>query len=141
MIKILKISAIALLALLTLAPMAEARARYFGGSYGFGYYHSFGFYPGFYGPGWYGPSYGAYWGPGYYVGPRTGQIKIETKLKGNSIYVDGGFAGVTGQLKKFPLRPGTHTIELRNPAGRTIYQERVTVIRGKTLKIRADFPS
>jgi hypothetical protein len=140
MTKILRISAIALLALLTFAPVAEARGRHFGGSYGFGYFHSFAFYPGFYGPGWYGPYYGPYWGPGYYVGPRTGQIKIETKLKGNSIFVDGGYAGVTGQLKKIPLRPGTHTIELRNPAGRTIYQERVHVLRGKTLKIRVDFP-
>jgi hypothetical protein len=139
MSKILKGSAIALLALLIAAPAASARGRGF--SVRPHYYHFYA-YP-YLGWGWgwgFGPWYGPYaWGPGYYRYPKTGEVKIETKQKGDSIYVDGGYAGVTGKLKKFRLKPGNHTIELRSPSGQTIYQERVYVIPGKTLKIHADF--
>jgi hypothetical protein len=72
------------------------------------------------------------------VGPATGQVKIETKRKGDSIYIDGGYAGLTGKLKSFPLRPGAHTIEVRDASGRTLHQERVYVIAGKTLKLYPD---
>ncbi len=91
-----------------------------------------GFYPGYYG--WYGPWYG----PGYYV-PNAGEVEISTKHKGDQIFVDGGFAGRTGELKKFPLRPGNHTIELRNANGQTYYQEKINVIAGKKLKIQSDY--
>ena len=95
--------------------------------YGHGYW---------YGPGWWGPSYYP-WGPAYLVPrPNTGEVKIKTKAKDESIYVDGGFAGVTGKLKHFQLSPGNHEIELRDPAGRTIFRERVQVIRDKTIEIR-----
>jgi hypothetical protein len=139
MSKFLKGSAIALLALLTLAPAASARGRgFFVQPF---YYHVYP-YP-YWGLGWgwgIGPWYGPYgWGPGYYRYATTGEVKIETKQKGDSIYVDGGYAGVTGKLKKFRLKPGNHTLELRSPSGKKIYQERVYVIPGKTLKIHADF--
>ncbi|HLY61372.1 MAG TPA: hypothetical protein VKV95_11535 [Terriglobia bacterium] len=127
--RILMASAVALLAVLSFAPVASARVRVFvGGGYGF-------YGPGYYGwgPGWYGP-YGPYYGPNAYS--NTGQVKIEAQAKGDSIFVDGGFAGITGKLKKFPLRPGTHNIELRDRDGRTYYQERVEVIRGRTTDIR-----
>ena len=127
-----KLSAIALLSLLTFAPVASAQAR--GVVVVRPYY--FRTYYGPYWGGWYGP----WWGPGYYYNPNIGEVKIETKAKGNAIYVDGGYAGVTGKLKKFPLERGTHTIELRDSDRRTIYQERVNVIAGKTVKIHADYP-
>lgn len=62
---------------------------------------SYGF--GFYGPAWYGPA----WGPTY-IAPRrvTGDIKIDTHEKQDMVYVDGGFAGKSGNLKKFSLQPG-----------------------------------
>jgi hypothetical protein len=131
-----KSSAVALLALVTLAPAACARGIFFGsGRYVGGFYGS-AYYPGLYGPGrWYGP-----WaGQVYYPGPPVGKVQIVTKHKGDSIYVDGGLAGRTGQLKKFPLRAGAHTIELRNSSGHTFYQERITVIPGKKLKIHTDY--
>lgn len=134
MTRIWKVAAIALLSLLTFAPVASARTR------GFvvvrPYYYRV--YPGPYWGGWYGPWYGP-WGPGYYYNQTVGEVKIETKVKGNLIYVDGGYAGRTGELKKFPLERGTHTIELRDSDGRRLYQERVNVIAGKTLKIHADY--
>jgi hypothetical protein len=92
------------------------------------------FYGGWYGPGWYGPWW---YGPGWY-GPPAGQVKIVTKEKGNSIYVDGGYAGLTGKLKKFSLRPGNHTIEIRDRDGRTFYQERLQVLMGRTIKVYPD---
>lgn len=127
-------AAIAILGPLTMAPMASARGRVvIVGGYGF--YHPWGY-------GWYGgPAWGPYWGPGYgyYPQANAGNVKIETHMKGESIFVDGGFAGVTGKLKKFPLRPGTHTIALRDSDGRTVYQESIEVIRGRTIEIHPDF--
>jgi hypothetical protein len=128
MSRILKISAIALLALVTIVPAASARGFYGGGGFGGGGF-GMGFYPGYYG---YGPMYGPYYNP------NAGEVQIQTKHKGDQIIVDGGYAGLTGDLKKFPLRAGTHTIELRNAKGQTFYQEKITVIAGKKLKIQSD---
>lgn len=148
MLRLWKFSAIALLALVTLAPAASARGAARGvvvvRPYRYRVYYGPAFYPGFYGPGWwydpwYSPWYGPWWEPAYFPGPHTGEIKIITKSKDALIYVDGGFAGRAGKLKKFPLRAGTHTIQLRDSRGHTIYQERVHVIPGKTLKIHADY--
>ena len=139
--RLLRYSAISLLALMTAVPVASARGfggGFRGGAFGFrggyavGVYPGWGFYPGYYG--WYGPWYG----PGSYV-PNAGQVEIKSKQKDNQVFVDGGFAGLTGQLKSFPLRPGTHTIELRNAQGQTFYQERITVIAGKKIKIQSDY--
>lgn len=65
-------------------------------------------------------------------------MKIVPQVKDEQIFVDGGLAGVTGKLKKFPLRPGSHTIELRDRNGPAVYQERIQVILGKTIEIRPD---
>jgi hypothetical protein len=136
MSRIWKASAIALFGLMTLAPVAQAappargvvvvRGGFYGPGWGWGY------------PGWYG-YYG--WGPGYGPYAFAGTVKIQTKVKGNQVFVDGGFAGLTGKLKKFALRPGNHTIEVRDSDGRTIYQERVQVIAGRTVEIHPDRPA
>jgi len=136
--RLLKYSAIALLAFVTFAPAAFARGFGGGGFRGGGFYGG-GFYGGwglgFY-PGWYGPYYGPY-GYGYY--PNAGEVQIQTKQKGNQIFVDGGYAGRTGELRKFPLRAGSHEIELRTANGKTFYQERINVIAGKKIKIQSDY--
>ena len=94
------------------------------------------------GPYYYRPYAYGYWGPRYYPGyyvppsPPTGDVKIDTHLKGGSIYVDGGYAGETSKLKKFPLRPGNHDIEVRSAAGNTLYRDRVQVLAGKTTEIK-----
>jgi len=89
------------------------------------------------GPVWY-PAYPAYYQrPGVYaVVPRAGDVKIQTHLKDASVYVDNGFAGVTGKLKSFKLQPGNHDIEIRDSAGRTMFHDRVHVLEGKTVDIR-----
>jgi hypothetical protein len=40
-------------------------------------------------------------------------------------------------LGTFPLRPGSHDLELRDASGQTIFQERVDVLVGKTIKLAA----
>src|SRR6266700_5579499 len=129
MSRYLKLSIIALLALVCIVPAASARPRVVvGGYFGPSYY---------YGPAWYGPWYGPGWGGpyGYVRGPATGGVKFETKMKDASVYVDGGYAGTVGKLKTFQLRPGTHDVELRDHDGHSYYQERIEVVAGKTLKL------
>src|SRR5262249_26136984 len=90
----------------------------------------------FYGPALYYPWPRAYWGPSYVVVPQTGDVKIDTHLKDAAVYVDGGYAGTTGKLKEFSLRPGNHIIEVRDSAGDMLYHNRVQVLLGKTTKIK-----
>jgi len=91
--------------------------------------------PTFYYPPWYYPySYG--WRQVYVPVPRTGTVKIQTRLKDAGIYVDGGFAGMTGKLKEFSLQPGNHDIEVRNDSGQTLFHERIRVLLGKTVEVR-----
>jgi hypothetical protein len=121
-----KYSAMLLLAMAIVVPAASARPGFvigFGGPF---------YGPAYYG-GWYGPAYGVPYrlGPGSY----TGSVKFDTKMKDAGVFVDGGYAGTVKQLGTFPLRPGTHDIEVRNPAGQTIFQEKVDVLAGKTIKL------
>ena len=135
--------AIALLALFTLVPAASAEEG--GGEHGGGgrAFIGGGFSPGFYGGGW--GFYDPWWGfgldpwtePTYYPTARTGDVKIIADHKGEPIYVDGGYVGVTGKVKKFPLKPGNHTINIRDSQGQMVYQETVHVIAGKTMDIHA----
>jgi hypothetical protein len=124
-----KYSAMVLLALAIFVPVASARPRIFIGGY--------------YGGPFYGPAYYGWYGPGYYApyavepAPYAGKVKFETKMKDACVYVDGGYAGTIRQLGTFPLRPGTHNLELRDPSGQTIFQERVDVLAGKTIKLAA----
>ena len=117
----------ALLALAIFVPAASAHPRVFIGGY--------------FGPGFYGPAYYGWYGPGYIApyaavpGPYAGEVKFDTKMKDAGVYVDGGYAGTVRKLGTFPLRPGTHDIELRNPAGQTIFQEKIDVLAGKTIKL------
>lgn len=121
-----KYLAAGLLALAVFVPAASARPFVVVGGFG----------PGYWGPayyGWYGPVYGA----PYAVPANVGQVKFDTKMKDAGVFVDGGYAGTVRQLGTFPLRPGDHDIELRNPAGQTIFQEHINVLAGKTIKLAA----
>ena len=57
-------------------------------------------------------------------------------MKNALVYVDGGYAGVTGKLKEFSLRPGNHDLEVRDSAGDMLYHNRVQVLLGKTIQIK-----
>ncbi len=124
-----KYFAMVLLAVAVFVPAASARPRIFVGGY--------------FGPGFYGPAYYGWYGPGYYApyavvpSPNVGKVKFDTKMKDAGVYVDDGYAGTVRQLGTFPLRPGTHNIELRDPSGHTIFEERIDVLVGKTIKLAA----
>ena len=123
-----KASAIALFGLLTLASAASARPPRIIIRGGFGY------------PVWFSP----YWGPNYiYTYPvpiiYTGELKIKAPMPGASVYVEGGFVGVTDKVKKIPLPAGTHEVQLRDPDGRTFYQESVAIIAGRTTQIQPEY--
>jgi hypothetical protein len=128
--KLFAIGALAAAVGLAIVPAASASPRVFIGA-------RFG--PGFYGPGWWGPGWYGWYGPAYYgpysAVPATGTVKIETKIKDASVYVDNGFAGMVQHLKSFPLKPGTHAIELRDPSGHMFFQQQVNVLAGKTVKV------
>jgi hypothetical protein len=74
--------------------------------------------------------------PPDYMAENFGYVKIKTERKDASVYVDGGFADRVEKAKKFALRPGTHNIELRDSDGRTLFQERVAVLVGKTTELK-----
>jgi hypothetical protein len=144
MSRFLRMFAIALLALFIIVPAASAQRGFYGGRgyYGGGWGGGWG---GWYGPGWglgwYGPYWGypygyGYYGNGGYGGPRYGDVKIVGTGKDAMVYVDGGYAGKAGDLKKFRLPVGDHNIELRDPSGHPFHQEKIDVIPGKTLEIR-----
>ena len=135
--RFLTASAIALFGLLTLAPVASARSPRIIIHGGFGFGHPVWFSP-YWGPAYWGPDY---WGPDYiysYPVPvtNTGELKIKAPMPGASIYVDGGYVGLTGEVKHIPLPAGTHQLQLRDPDGRTFYQENVEVIAGRTTQIQ-----
>ena len=116
-------------ALMTLVPVsASAAARfvvvgrpYFGG--------------GFYYGGYYNPYWGSYWGPGYGYFPNSGEVKLDTKLKDASVFINGSFAGSTHDNKTMHLRPGKYNIEIREGA-QTLLGENVFVVAGKTLHLQ-----
>lgn len=138
----LKIAGLALLSVLFLAPFASAQRLAFRGGFGFGprvfvgpsFYYGPGWYAGWYGPGVYG--LGWYEPYGFVPSNAAGKVKIETKAKDAQVYVDGGYAGTVKQLGTFPLKSGTHNIELRDPNGQSFYQEQVSVIPGKTVDLK-----
>lgn len=131
MSRYLKAAGIALLALLSVVPVASAQRRVVvGGGVRL------------VGVAWYDPFWG--WGYGYpvYAGQsvaNTGEVKIKA-AKDALVYVDDGYAGTAGKLKEFSLPVGAHTIELRDPSGHAYHQQRVTVIRGKTIEVDASAP-
>jgi hypothetical protein len=94
-------------------------------------------YPFYYG--YYGPVYGygyPYYYAGYPAGPAAGEVKIDTHWKDASVYVDGGYVGPINKFKKFWLTSGLHNIELKEPSGRSLFQERVQVLVNRTVEIR-----
>jgi len=136
------IAAVAAAVLLFAPATASAQWHAGGGWYG-GWY---GAYPyGYWGP-YYAPyGWGSYWGPyygygpyGYYGGSPLGEVRIKSPDKKALIYINGAYAGVAKDLKRFYLKPGTYTIEQR--IGSDVQKVRVYVVTDRTVKIRFDTP-
>lgn len=130
-----------------------SRLKFGGISVGAGYSHSFGhygypmygvYYP-YWGNGW-SPWWDYYpaWGWGYapfYPLPRTavsGEIKLQSADKNAEVFIDGAFAGMADDLKSFWLEPGVYDLKIKNASG-GLYQKRLYVLSGKTLKVSPVF--
>jgi hypothetical protein len=74
---------------------------------------------------------------GFSRGEGLGEVKLDTEAKGASVYIDGGYAGQAKDRRSMWLRPGTYDLRLRDD-GR-IYEQRVYVLSGKTLRVRPEF--
>lgn len=121
-----------------------------GASYSrFRYYPPFGYFP-----------YYSYWGrypfhhltgawaypdfyhPAYFAGygrtARGGRIKLKTKYKEASVYLDGAFAGLAKDLKDIWLEPGVYQLKVE-PDRLAPFEIRVYVLTGKTVRIEPQF--
>lgn len=78
------------------------------------------------------------WGNNYIVVAAAGRVEIKTTKVGNRVIVDGGFAGMTGTLRKFWLKAGSHTIQIEDDYGKIFYRERIEVLAGKKLWLYPD---
>ena len=66
-----------------------------------------------------------------------GTLTLDIKPWGN-IVVDGISKGASPPMKRLPLPPGPHTIEIQNPAGPTVSRT-VEVVAGKSVSVRHTF--
>jgi hypothetical protein len=120
---------VALAAMAVLPTTAAARGR-------MGVFVGRGFAPyGWYG--WYSPWYGPYAYAPYAVHPNAGEVKLDTKVKNAEVFIDGSYAGTTGNLKTMWLRPGSYNIEIRT-SERTVLAQKIYVVAGKTIKLHPD---
>lgn len=115
-------------AALVMALPASAGVRYGRGGFGYG---------GGWGP--WGFGYDPYFYGGYpmVTHPNAGQVKLDTKVKDAEVYVNGSYAGTTGEMKSMWLRQGSYKLEVR-AAGREAFAQQIFVVNGKTMKVRPD---
>jgi hypothetical protein len=97
---------------------------------------------------YYAPYYASGWGvPGPVVygaryvyvpdtrpSDRLGKIQLDGVDRMDRVYLDGGYAGIAGDLKTITIKPGTYNLEVKR-GGTGIFSQRVAVLGGKTLKI------
>ena len=79
------------------------------------------------------------YGSGFDRTAGTGRIKLKTGHKDASVFLDGAFAGVAGDLKHIWLQPGVYQLRVE-AAQQQPFEQKVYVLTGKTLKINADLP-
>lgn len=105
---------------------ARPRIRFGGLAIGAGY--SYGAFP-YFSPFYYDPS-------GYAYQPNMGEVKLQTRAKNGEVFLNGAYAGEVSKLKSMWLDPGAYNLEIRK-LGHSIYERRIYVLTGKTLKVRA----
>jgi hypothetical protein len=118
---------------------AAAHGRFGGGFYG-GWYgpYPYGYWGPYYAPYAWGPYWSPYYGPGaygYYGGRPLGEVRIKSPDKNASVYINGSYAGRAHDLKRFYLKPGAYTIELRTEG--QVMSHRIYVVADRS--VRLDF--
>jgi hypothetical protein len=81
--------------------------------------------------------YAPLWGIAYFPpNGATGNVKIDIPVSlDGSVYVDGQFVGMTPHVSNIPASPGTHSVEVRGPAGYVIYLNNIGVRAGETTAV------
>lgn len=105
----------------------------------------------FYGYPWYPYGYGyspvlwspfwSYYGPLYYPpyfspGNGRGAVKLDADPKSAQVFIDNAYAGTVAKLKSFWLDPGAYDLAV-TAEGRAPYRQRIYVLSGRTLRIKA----
>ena len=87
-------------------------------------------------------AYPDFYHPAHFAGSgRTaggGRIKLKTKFKEASVYLDGAFAGLAKDLKDIWLKPGVYQLKLETDRHQP-FEIRVYVLTGKTVRIEPNF--
>jgi PEGA domain len=103
--------------------------------YPYGLYpYRIGYSPYFYDP-FYSPYYSPYVG-GFAYAEDKGKVELVADAKNAEVYLDGAYAGLAANLKRMWLRPGAYDLTVAAPDG-SAFQQRIYVLSGKSLKIRA----
>src|SRR5215467_1722622 len=112
--------------------------------YGFGYSPFFfdSFYYPYYDPFFYRPYLSGFapypypYGFAYEAG--KGEVKLEAEPKTAEVRLDGAYAGTAEKLKSMWLAPGAYDLTVSSPdGGERVFHERIYVLSGKTVKIKA----
>jgi hypothetical protein len=101
------------------------------------YYLPYGWYPAYYwDPYWY--PYGMFYHPGYSGGfayaDGRGRIRLEDPNRQDQVFIDGGYAGLAGELKRMWLDAGVYELEVKR-ADQQVLKQKVYVLGGKTVKL------
>lgn len=92
-----------------------------------------------YSPFFYDPFYSPFYAPnvgGFAYAEDKGKVELVTDAKNAEVYLDGAYAGLAANLKRMWLRPGAYDLTVAAPDG-SAFQQRIYVLSGKSLKIRA----
>jgi hypothetical protein len=65
----------------------------------------------------------------------TGEVRLENIAEDAAVFVNGGYAGLAGDLRKFRLHPGAYTLRIEAD-GKEPFETRLYVLTGKTLRVR-----
>jgi hypothetical protein len=118
---------------------------YYGGGFypwgyaGLGFAGGYGYYGGYYEPGYDMDPYA----PQYQAGGRddSGGLKLKVKPSDATVYVDGYYVGAVndfdGVFQKLTIEPGAHRVEIRAPGYETLQMD-VRVEPGRTSTYRGD---
>lgn len=67
-----------------------------------------------------------------------GQVKVEVPGPDTSIFIDGQFVGVSANVLKVAVEPGSHDVELRDADGKSIFTGNLDVNAGATTDLKPD---
>jgi len=73
------------------------------------------------------------------VEPKLGSVRVELVGGWGNVIVDGELKGTVPPVLFIKLSPGSHEVEIQNPAA-GIQKRKVTVVAGKTVVVRHVFP-